>query len=298
MDTANLRYMRLTENIIGFYDGRVPGQRFAPGPNWVDDGAISLGICSYALIDGKDAIVYDTHVSVEHARKIRKTVETLGARNIAVVLSHHHLDHVAGTEAFADCEIVANRLTADLLKQKQAAIEAGTLEGPPAIKPLILPTTLFEGKTHVHCGGLHLDLIQCDIHSRDGTVIHLRREGILLAGDTLEDTVTYVAEPEGLAGHLPELDRLWDLQVDRIFPNHGDPMMIENGGYRKNFIRATQQYIRALLRMQNDEAMRAAPLREVIAGPLQAGWLSYFEPYEAIHAKNLAAVLGAVSDHA
>jgi cyclase len=102
-----------------------------------------------------------------------------------------------------------------------------------------------------------------------------------------------VAEPEGLAGHLPELDRLWDLPVDRIFPNHGDPMMIENGGYRKNFIRATQQYIRALLRMKDDAAMRETPLRDIIAGPLQAGWLSYFEPYEAIHARNVEAVLGA-----
>jgi cyclase len=293
MDTSNLRYMRLTENLVGFYDGRVAGQRFAAEKNWVDDGAISLGICSYALIDGRDAIVYDTHVSVPHAKKIRRMLEGLGVRNIAVVLSHWHLDHVAGTEAFADCEIIANRLTAEALGARKAAIEAGTDSGPPSINPLILPTTTFQGHSHIHCGGLHIDLVEFDIHSRDGTALHLPRESLLLAGDTLEDTVTYVAEPGGLDRHVAELDRMWGLSIDRIFPNHGDPTAIENGGYRKNFIRATQQYIRMLLRMRDDVALRALPLKEVIAGPLEAGWLNYFAPYEAVHRRNLEDVLGA-----
>ena len=134
MDLRSLRVLRLSRNLIGFYDGRIPGLRFAPKPNWVDDGALSLGICSYALIDGSDAIVYDTHVSVEHALAIRRKLEQLGVRRIVVVLSHWHLDHVAGTEAFADCEIVASRLTGGLLTREQAAIEAGTSDhGPPAI---------------------------------------------------------------------------------------------------------------------------------------------------------------------
>jgi cyclase len=291
MDTGNLRYMRLTENLVGFYDGRVPGQRFAAEENWVDDGAISLGICSYALIDGRDAIVYDTHVSVPHARKIRRMLEGLGVRNIAVVLSHWHLDHVAGTEAFADCEIIANKLTDAELRARKQSIESG--DRPPAINPLILPTTTFEGRTHIHCGGLHIDLVEFDIHSRDGTVLHLARDNVLLAGDTLEDTITYVAEPEGLPGHLKELDRMWGLAIDRIFPNHGDPVTIENGGYRKNLIRATQQYVRMLLRMRDDEALRSMPLKEVIAGPLEGGWINYFEPYEAVHARNIADVLAA-----
>ena len=40
-----------------------------PRPNWVDQGALSLGIASYAIVDGGEALVYDTHVSVEHARR-------------------------------------------------------------------------------------------------------------------------------------------------------------------------------------------------------------------------------------
>jgi cyclase len=228
MDLQHLRVLRLSRSLIGFYDGRIPGLRFAPEPNWVDDGALSLGICSYALIDGADAIVYDTHISVEHAAAIRHELERLGVRHIVVVLSHRHLDRVAGTEAFADCEIVASRLTGDLLTLRRAAIESGTSDaGPPAISPLVLPTTVFEGQNWLSAGKLRVAAVQVDIHSADGIVLHLPGEGLLLAGDTVEDTVTYVAEPEALETHIDELERLRRLNAARIYPKHGSPRLLE-----------------------------------------------------------------------
>ena len=101
-----MKHMRVIEchpGIIAYYDGRVPDYRFLPEKNWIDDGAISLGIASYAIISGEQALVYDTHVSVEHARFIRNDLEQRGAKKITVLLSHWHLDHVAGNEVFADC---------------------------------------------------------------------------------------------------------------------------------------------------------------------------------------------------
>ena len=64
---TNLHVLRLSEHLLGFYEGRAAGDDRGP-ETWVDDGALSLGICSYALVDGAEAIVYDTHVSVERAR--------------------------------------------------------------------------------------------------------------------------------------------------------------------------------------------------------------------------------------
>ena len=61
-------------------------------------------------------------------------------RRFTVVLSHWHLDHVAGTEVFGDCEVIPSERTAELLAENRAAIERGELEGPPPIDPLILPT--------------------------------------------------------------------------------------------------------------------------------------------------------------
>jgi cyclase len=290
--TNSLRVLRLTESLLGFYAGRTPGDDRDPSESWVDDGALSLGICSYAFVDGDEAIVYDTHVSLEHARLIRTTLEQLGVRRIRVVLSHWHLDHIAGNEVFADCEIIANRVTGELLAANRAAIEAGTLDGPPAIAPLVLPTTLFDGHLHLETASLRIELRQFDIHSRDATVIHVPDDGLLLAGDTVEDTVTYVSEPSRLELHIGELERMRSLGASRILPNHGSREAIERGGYPETLIDATQRYIRDLLRTAADPPGQQRGLREFVADQLDAGWITWFEPYERVHRSNLAAVSG------
>jgi cyclase len=294
MDLQHLRVLPLSPNLIGFYDGRVPGQRFAAQANWVDDGALSLGICSYALVDGSEALVYDTHVSLDHAAAIRRELERRGVRRIVVVLSHWHLDHVAGSAAFADCEIVATRLTRERLATGRAAIEAGTsTAGSPAVSPLVLPTTVLDGETRLSVGGLRVTALPIDIHTADGLVLHLPDEGVLLAGDTVEDTVTYVSEPESLETHLRELERLRGLRAASIYPNHGDPGVIAAGGYGDGLVRATQHYTRDLLRAASDPALAGLDLRTFVADSLAAGWITYFAPYERVHRANLEEVVRA-----
>ncbi|HEX8752662.1 MAG TPA: MBL fold metallo-hydrolase [Solirubrobacterales bacterium] len=289
---ARLRVLRPAPGILAFYEGREQGHRFAPGPNWVDEGALSLGIASYAILDGEEALVYDTHVSVERGRLIREAVEAEGARRIVVVLSHWHLDHVAGTEAFGDCEVIATARTAELLAANREAIEAGELEGPPAIAPLLGPTRTFEGSLTLTVGRTAVRLIHVDVHSDDAAVAWLPDRRLLLAGDTVEDTATYVDEPESLPLHLRDLDRLLALGSERVLPNHGDAETIAGGGYGAGLIGATQDYIRLLLRSREEPALREAPLRDLLREHLDSGDLRYFEPYEQVHRHNLAAVLG------
>jgi glyoxylase-like metal-dependent hydrolase (beta-lactamase superfamily II) len=287
-----MRILNPVPGVYAYYEGR--DIVLPPSPTWVEDGALSLGIASYAIINGETALVYDTHVSVDRAKAIRAHVESLGARKITVVLSHWHLDHVAGTDAFKDCRIIANVRTRGHLAKNLDAIQSGALHGPPAINPMLLPTDVFDEEMTLEVGGRTVILKIFDIHSDDATVIWLPDSGVLLAGDTLEDTVTYVSEPRALATHVAELNRLFALEPSVILPNHGDPDIIEAGGYTRTLIRATQQYVRSLLRCRNEEALRATPLREFIAGPLNAGWINYFEPYEAVHRQNIREVLAAI----
>lgn len=290
MATA-IRVLRPAAGVLAFYEGR-EGERFAAGPNWVDEGAISLGIASYAIVDGDEALVYDSHVSVERGRAIREAVEAEGARRIFVVLSHWHLDHVAGTAAFADCEVIATARTAELLAAKREAIEAGTLEGPPAIAPLVLPTRTFEDRLSLTVGSIAVELIHVDVHSDDAAIAWLPQRRLLLAGDTVEDTVTYVDEPQDFPNHLRDLDRMLALEPERVLPNHGDPAIIAGGGYGPGLLSATQDYVRLLMRSREEPALRELPLRELLAPHLEAGNLHYFEPYEEIHRENLKKALG------
>ena len=286
MKLDHLRVLEPHPGILAFYDGRVPGHRFADAPNWVDDGALSLGVASYALMSGDQAIVYDTHVSVPHARFIRDTLTARGVRDIRVVLSHWHLDHVAGTGAFADCPVIANVRTAAHLARHQAGIEDGSFHGAPAIDPLILPDQVFDGHLQLELGGEVVELITANIHSDDATVIWLPERRILLAGDTVEDCVTYVAEPQGFDAHLADLARLSALQPRWVLPNHGAPEVIAQGGYGLGLLEATASYIRHL---QGGEVQSMAA---AIAPYISDGTLRWFEPYEAVHAQNLQRVRG------
>lgn len=208
-----------------------------------------------------------------------------------VLLSHWHLDHIAGNEAFADCEVISTTRTAELLRDHRAAIEAGTLEGPPAIDPLVGPTRTFEGRESLDLKGTALELIHVDIHSDDAAVVWLPGQRLLLCGDTMEDTITYVDEPEGFDSHLADLERLWQLAPERILPSHGDPEVIAAGGYPRELIRATQHYIEALRRCAVDPALRELGLRELIAADFEGGWVRYFPPYETVHRENVQAVM-------
>lgn len=281
---SHLRVLEPHPGILAFYDGRVAGHRFAAGPNWVDDGALSLGIASYALIEGAQAIVYDTHVSVPHGRLIRQVLHQRGVTEIRVVLSHWHLDHVAGTEAFAGCQVIANARTLAHLTARRAAIEAGTDHGLPAIAPLILPDLVFEGRMTLDLGGAPVELIEANIHSDDATVLWLPERGILLAGDTVEDCVTYVGAPEDFDIHLADIARLQALGARWVLPNHGAAEVIAAGGYKPDLLAATADYIRHL------QADDPRPMADIIAPWLHNGTLRYFAPYGDVHAQNRARV--------
>ena len=292
---TNLAHLRVLEphpGVLAFYDGRVAGHRFAAGANWVDDGALSLGVASYALIAGDQAIVYDTHVSIPHAQFVRDTLAARGVTDIKVVLSHWHLDHVAGTAVFADCPVIANARTLAHLTRHRSAIEDGSLHGLPAIAPLILPTQVFEGSMTLMLGDEVVHLIAANIHSDDATVIWLPDRGIMLAGDTVEDCVTYVGEAQGFDAHLVDLARLAALGPEWVMPAHGDPGVIAAGGYGVEIFAAMARYVQALQGLMANPLAAIPAMAAIIAPDLAAGTLVYFEPYAAIHLQNVGVARG------
>lgn len=283
--TETLRILQPAAGIYAYYDGRIEGKRLhSPERNWLDDGAYGLGIASYAVVSDRHALVYDTHISLAHAHAVRAHLESLGVDDIQVVLSHWHTDHVAGNQVFMDCPIIANPLTALAMVDNEAALAA---KDPP-IAPLIMPNRLFDERLELTIGTRRVELLQFDIHSADGTVLFLPEDGLLLAGDTLEDTITYISEPEGIARHFSELQRMARLPVRRILPNHGCPKRIGSGGYDRSLIAANRLYLERLLARIEEPELDLQSLQEFVAGETAEGWISYFEPYERVHRDNIA----------
>lgn len=285
---STLRIHTPYEGVYAFYDGRIEGVRaYSESPNWLDDGAYSLGVCSYALLSQADALVYDTSISLAHAQIIRKTLEDAGARRIRVVLSHWHVDHIAGNEVFSDCEIIANRLTETALRDHRENLESRD----PPVRPLIMPNRIFDTELALKVGAFDVELRHVNIHSHDGTMMLLPKERLLFAGDALEDPITYVSEPTRLSEHIDDLARMASWDFTRILPDHGAEDVIVAGGYDRGLIEATQNYVRKLLRVREDRTLLDQDLQAFAADDFRSGAIRYFAPYEAVHRGNVEAVL-------
>lgn len=285
---STLRIHMPNAGVYAFYDGRIDGVRaYSERPNWLDDGAYSLGVCSYALISGAEALVYDTSISLAHAHIIRKTLEDAGARWIRVVLSHWHVDHVAGNEVFADCEIIANHLTERALRDHRENLE----NRDPPIRPLVMPNRIFEDELKLSVGTIDVELRVVDIHSHDGTMMLLPQHSLLFAGDALEDPITYVAEPTRLKQHLADLARMATWDITKILPNHGAEEIIVAGGYGRGLIEATRNYVEKLIKLRENSETADQDLRAFAAEDFRSGAINYFAPYEAVHRENIKAVL-------
>ncbi|MEN3150432.1 MBL fold metallo-hydrolase [Neorhizobium sp. IRAMC:178] len=289
--TSTLRVLEPYPGIFAYYDGRISGKRLhAKSANWLDDGAYSLGVASYAIVDQGEALVYDTHISLDHARAIRTHLEGLGVTKIRVVLSHWHKDHVAGNAIFSDCEIIALTLTAEKLKGNREKIESAN----PPISPLVMPTTLFDGRLDLTIGSRRIELHHFAIHSADGNVVWMPDERLLLAGDTLEDTVTYISEAAEIGTHIAELARMASWPIARILPAHGDAERIAAGGYEPGLIDANRAYLRRMAGAIAAGQDIDPSLKSFVEDEIASGAVLYFAPYEEVHAGNTAAVRAAL----
>lgn len=287
---APIQIKHLNDYLIAFYAGRDDTPRFDAAWNWYDDAAMTLGVCAYVIHSGDEAIVYDTFASIPQAEFVRAYLAKLDICKFTVVLSHWHLDHIAGNAVFEDCDIIALSLTREAMLLHKAEIEAGRLWGPPPITPLIFPNVTFADHLALKVGGIALELRQRNIHSIDGCVIYLPQDRLLLAGDTLEDPLTYMVEIENLAAHIADLREMQTWDVAKILPNHGDPDIIFAGGYDPTLIDATIAYVGRMLSRAHDADCLAGTMEDYIGPEVAKGWVHAFEPYRAVHAQNLKLV--------
>ena len=213
-----------------------------------------------------------------------------GVKHFTLVNSHWHLDHVGGNAVYADVDRIATDKTIQLLAAKKAAIEAGTEWGPPLIKPLVAPNIGITGDSTYYVKDIKVELRPVNIHSEDGLVLYLPKDRILLAGDTLEDTVTFISEPENVIAHYNNMRKLKQWDIDRIFPNHGNPEVISHGGYQTTLIDATLSYLRKIITRSHDPDYLQGSLEDYVDDSVRKGWVSIWWAYHEPHKANLRKV--------
>ena len=284
---SRIRVIEVNDHILAFYAGRDPNHRLGKERNWADLSAMDLGVVTYAIYKGEEAVVHDTFPSSEQARWVRDHLEDRGIKRFTVVLSHWHLDHVGGNDVYKDSHIIATRLTRDTLALKAEKIKSGALWGLPALPSLTLPDITFEGRLDFYIDDLKLELHNINLHSVDSNYLYIPSDKILFAGDGVEDSLVFAGEVVTLPEQIENLKELKTWDIERIYPSHGDPEVIGNGGYSKTFIDATIDYISKLLARAGKDDFLEGTMEDYLSESLAKGWIHHFEPYRVVHQRNL-----------
>jgi glyoxylase-like metal-dependent hydrolase (beta-lactamase superfamily II) len=293
----DIRVFQINDHLLSFYDGRpAEASRRHEADTWVDSSALDVGVATYVVHQGDSALVYDSYPTTQEAGWVRGYLGKAGIRHFTLVNSHWHLDHVGGNAVYADVDRIATDDTIRRLTAKKSAIEAGTAWGPPAINPLVVPNIGIAAGTSFYVGDIRVELRPVNIHSGDGLVIYLPADRILLAGDTLEDTVTFVSEPDHIAEYYRNLQKLKNWNIERILPNHGNPDVIARGGYPTTLIDATRDYLRKLILRAHDVDYLDGALEDYVEDSVRKGWVSIWWAYRAAHQTNLKRVSKVMRD--
>lgn len=194
----------------------------------------------YVIKTERYLIVFDTGNAPEQMQLIMNAAEEdLPERQLLVINSHQHFDHVWGNALFTatyPAPIIGHHKsleTATDPEAKQYLIEQQTSKPFLANVQLIAPTLTFSQNFTVHGGDLTLFLFPTPGHSSDHISVWIPEIETILATDTAEHPIPYAAVgnaslpfPYGVAdGSVAQLER--DLRVLKSFkpkivlPCHG-----------------------------------------------------------------------------
>lgn len=135
----------------------------------------------YAIDRDHTVYIIDTFCGSAYMEPIKQEFST---KNIIIINTHYHFDHVWGNPCFSNSAIYAHRTCKDMLRQygeQELHAYASDLRGN---RQLLFPNHCFDGTCYSL--GNDLVLLYTPGHTIDGISVYDKRHHHLYAGDTLE----------------------------------------------------------------------------------------------------------------
>jgi cyclase len=244
--------------------------------------AMGFDVANAVVLTPKRVYVFDTSVSPQAMVPVREFVDDeAGDRQVLVVNSHHHWDHVYGNAVFAGHDIVAQRACPRLLHaQKTAAMDDVPPEPAEGVTP---PTITFGDRLTFSDGDSVVHLIHTPGHSDDSIVLYLDNDRVLLAGDTVEWPLPCFTQRDCREIYIHSLRLLKQLPLDLVVPSHGPAM-------GKPIIDANERYITGLFEAVEDAVKKGVSRHEIDLPPetLLPEGVTLDEVYRRAHEDNVA----------
>lgn len=224
-------------------------------------------IVNVAFIDtGDGVLVIDTGPSKRYGEALRVLIQqTTGKPVKRVLLTHHHPDHVLGSQAFTDVPIGALAGTGKLLKEQGNAMAENMyrlvgdwMRGTE----VVLPTETVEPGI-VQMGSHRFRLVGLRGHTGADLAILDETTGVLFAGDIVfyQRALTTPNSP-GLDVWLGDLDTLQKLPWKLIVPGHG-PIATDAAPFAQ-----MRDYLGWLDNVMRDGIAQGADMNDLLRTPI------------------------------
>ena len=269
---TDMDVVQINDYLTFFYSGRYADHA---------EFDMRLGGGCYVIHRDSRAIVVDTFGLPGQGEWVKDfMIATYGTEKFTVVNTHWHGDHVGGNHLYQDDTIVGHSLTRDIMLQQA--------DNPKMRTP---PNLTFEGRMDLWLDDLKIELHEFKIHALGHVAVYLPDDKILLAADMLEDPICIFNFDDMTSEvQLREFERMKAMEIDCLLTSHCNIEVIKAGGYDKWFIENMADYMCAMVSDGGSSNFGKKPAQDYIAKTLKDGDLTWWGPYEEVHAMNVEAV--------
>jgi len=170
----------------------------------------------------KDCLIIDAGLEADELTNFLKERQL---NPVGVVLTHGHIDHIAGVaalrESYPDIKVYIHQLDAKMLTEAQSnlsVIAGGQFSTEPA-------DFILEDESIIDEAGIKLQVMHTPGHTPGGICLYSKDEGAVFTDDTL--FAESIGRTDFPKGSMPELlrsikDKLFSLPDETVvFPGHG-----------------------------------------------------------------------------
>ena len=170
----------------------------------------------------KDCIIIDAGFE---AGNLINSLEEANMNPLALILTHGHIDHIAGVNAmrekFPEMKVYIHKLDANMLDEPKSnlSLMAGfSYVTEPA-------DVILEDNQTIELAGIKLEVLHTPGHTPGGISLYSREQGVVFVGDALfADSVGRTDFPGGSMNQLIEgiKEKLLTLPEEtKVYPGHG-----------------------------------------------------------------------------
>lgn len=185
----------------------------------------------------KDCLIIDPGLEAE---ALIDFLNENGFNPVAVILTHGHIDHIAGLtelrEDYPQIKVYIHKLDAEMLTQPMTNLSAmmgGSFTTAPA-------DSFPEENDTIEVAGITLSVLHTPGHTPGGISLYAKEDGIVFAGDTLfAGSVGRTDFPNGSTNQLINSikEKLFTLPDEtKVYPGHGPTTSIANEKKHNPFV--------------------------------------------------------------